>query len=76
MNDVEFRRKSLIKDIVDNPLFPEMMKEIKDEIAARMLEVEKEEERDRLYHDAKALSRLQGQLVKIANEVRMVSNNG
>lgn len=76
MNDVEFRRKSLIRDIVDNPLFPEMMKEIRNEIAARMLEVEKEDERDRLYHDAKALTRLEGQLVKIANEVKMVTNNG
>lgn len=71
MDDLEFRRKSLIKDIVDNPLFDSMIKGIKDEIAAAMLATEKEEERDRLYHDAQALTRLQGQLVKIANDIRI-----
>lgn len=74
MDDLEFRRKSLIKDLVDNPLFPEMIKGIKNEIAVAMLSTEKEDERDRLYHDAKALTRLEGQLVKIANDVRMVTN--
>ena len=74
MDDVEFRKKSLIKDIVDNPLFPSMMKDIKFEIATAMLSTEKEEERDRLFHDAKAITRLEGQLVKIANDVRAITN--
>lgn len=75
MDDVEFRRKVLIKEIVDNPLFPDMMKSIRHEIANAMLISEKEYDRDRLFHDAKAISRLEGQLVKIANEVRMTSND-
>jgi hypothetical protein len=70
MDDLEFRRKVLIKEIVDNPLFPSMIDTIKNEIAVAMLNTEKEEERDRLYHDARALTRLQGQLVKIANDVK------
>ena len=74
MDDLEFRRKALIKDIVDNPLFPGIVQSIKNEIAVAMLATEKEEERDRLYHDAKALTRLEGQLVKIANDIRMTQN--
>lgn len=74
MTDLEFRRKSLIRDIVDNPLFDEMIADIRNELAIAMLATEKEEERDRLFHDAKAVTRLQGQLVKIANEIRMTTN--
>ena len=73
-DDLEYRRKVLIKEIVDNPLFPDIIKSIKFELATAMLSTEKEEERDRLFHDAKAITRLEGQLVKIANDVRMISN--
>lgn len=75
MEDLEYRRKALIKDIVDNPLFPDMIKSIKTEIANEMLSAEKEEVRDRLFHDAKAITRLEGQLVKIANDVRMIKKD-
>lgn len=73
-DDLEYRRKVLIKEIVDNPLFPDIIKSIKLELATAMLSTEKEEERDRLFHDAKAITRLEGQLVKIANDIRMISN--
>lgn len=74
MDDLEFRRKALIKDIVDNPLFPDMIKSIKTELANAMLSAEKEDDRDRLFHDAKAITRLEGQLIKIANDVKVVNN--
>lgn len=74
MEALEFRRKNLIKEIVDNPLFPEIIKDIKTGIANAMLSADKEEDRDRLYHDAKAITRLEGQLTMIANEVRMLAN--
>jgi hypothetical protein len=73
MDDIEFKRKDMIRQIVESPLFPDMIKTIKSEIANAMLSAEKEDDRDRLFHDAKAITRLEGQLTKIANEVRMTN---
>ena len=72
MDDLEFRRKVMIKEIVENPLFSDMIKSIRNEIANAMLLADKEDDRDRLFHDAQAISRLEGQLIKIANDVRMI----
>lgn len=76
MDDLEFQRKELIRQIVDNPLFDDIFKNMKTELANSMLETTKEEERDSLYHTAAALTKLQGELVKIANDVRMIRNGG
>lgn len=74
MDDLEIQRKELIRQIVDNPLFDDIFNDMKNALALTMLQVRQEEERDRLYHEAQALSRIQGEFVKIANEIRMIRN--
>lgn len=74
MDDIELANLKLIRDIVDNPLFNDMVSNMKRAIADKMLETEKEEARDRLYSEAKALDRLVGELTSLANKYRMVVN--
>lgn len=71
MDDIELANLKLIKDIVDNRLFDSMVSNMKRAIADKMLETEKEEDRDRLYSEAKALDRLVGELTSLANKYRM-----
>ena len=74
MDDIELANLKLIKDIVDNRLFDSMVSNMKRAIADKMLETEKEEDRDRLYSEAKALDRLVGELTSLANKYRMAVN--
>jgi hypothetical protein len=74
MNDVELSNLKIIRDIVDNKLFNTMVSNMKRAIADKMLETEKEEDRDRLYSEAKALDRLVGELTSLANKYRMTVN--
>jgi len=69
----ELESLKLIKDIVDNRLFNRMVKNMKEAIAFTMLETDKEDERDRLYSEAKAIDRLAGELTKMANQYRSYS---
>lgn len=66
-----FRQKDMIRQVLDNPLFDEMIKNIRSEMAHAMLNEENEEKRDNIYHESHALDRLVKQLTKIANDVRM-----
>jgi len=70
MNDAEMESLRLLKEIVDNRLFNTMVSNMKREIADSMLATEKEEDRDRLYSEAKALDRLVGELTRMANRYR------
>jgi hypothetical protein len=74
MDDIELANLKLIRDIVDNLLFNDMVSNMKRAIADKMLETETEEARDRLYSEAKALDRLVGELTSLANKYRMVVN--
>ncbi len=74
MDDIELANLKLIRDIVDNRLFNDMVSNMKRAIADKMLETETEEARDRLYSEAKALDRLVGELTSLANKYRMVVN--
>ena len=74
MDDIELANLKLIRDIVDNRLFNEMVSAMKRAIADKMLETEQEEARDRLYSEAKALDRLVGELTSLANKYRMAVN--
>lgn len=74
MNDSELANLKLIKDIVDNSLFANMVHNIKRNIADTMLKTEKEEDRDRLYSEARALDRLVEELTVMANKYRMHVN--
>lgn len=74
MDDIELSNLKLIRDIVDNKLFNSMVANMKRAIADEMLVTEKEEARDRLYAEAKALDRLVGELTSMANKYRMVTN--
>lgn len=73
MTPEEYKKKKLIKDIVDSPLFEVIIQEIKSELAEKMLESEKEADRQALYNEAKLLNSLIGRLTAIANEVRMLN---
>jgi hypothetical protein len=74
MNEAELANLKLIRDIVDNPLFNTLVNNMKRDIADTMLVTEKEEARDRLYSEAKAIDRLAGELVAAANRYRMIVN--
>lgn len=73
MTPEEYKKKKLIKDVVDSPLFEVIIQEIKSELAEKMLESEKEADRQALYNEAKLLNSLIGRLTAIANEVRMLN---
>jgi hydroxyethylthiazole kinase-like sugar kinase family protein len=70
----EIESLKLIVEIVENKLFNEMITNMKRAIADAMLMTEKEEDRDRLYSEAKALERLVGELTSMANQYRMMEN--
>jgi hypothetical protein len=74
VNDLEYTRKKLIKDVVENPLFSPMVQGIREEMAFAMLNTDKEDERDKLYYEAQALNRIVAQLTVFANEIRMVTD--
>ncbi len=74
MDELKFRRMSLIRDIVDNPLFNEIMAETKATLAQKMLSTEDEAKRNELYHEGKALDRVRKSLTAIANAVRAVES--
>lgn len=74
MDDLKFRRMSLIRDVVDNPLFAEIMAETKATLAQKMLATEDADARNALYHEGKALDRVRKSLTAIANAVRAVEN--
>mgnify|MGYP003541553165 FL=1 len=70
MTEQEIESLKIIKDIVDHRMFNAMVSNMRREIADTMLATEKEEDRDRLYSDAKAIDRLVGELTKMANIYR------
>jgi len=73
VNDLEFRKKQLIKEIVDNPLFADMIRDMKQEFASAMLLAEDIVERDNLFYQAKVVDKFVEQLTRIANEIRMLN---
>lgn len=73
MDNAEIESLKLIRDIVDNKLFASMIENMKRAIADTMLITEKEEARDRLYSEAKAIDRLVGELTVMANKYRMMA---
>lgn len=73
LSNDELENLRLIKEIVDNRLFGRMVRNMKEAIAFSMLDTEKEEDRDRLYSEAKAIDRLAGELTKMANKYRSYS---
>jgi len=70
-DDTTFRQKDMIRQVLDNPLFDSMIKNIRSEMAHAMLNETTEEKRDNIFHESQALDRLVKQLTKIANDVRM-----
>lgn len=74
MNELEFRRKSLIKDLVNNPLFKDIMQDIKKEAGVKILNEPSREKREELYYQAQALESLYSELTRIANEVKAISH--
>jgi hypothetical protein len=71
MDSRELESLKLITNIVDNPLFNDMVSSMKRHIADTMLTAAEEEVRDRLYSEAKAIDRLVGELTKMANNYRV-----
>ena len=69
---LDSQHKELILRIVDNKLFEDLFKELKLEVATDMMEQDDVVELMKFRNDIRALDRLQGKLIEIANEVRMV----
>lgn len=69
-DELTARRKELIRQIVDNPLFKEMITSIRGGIAMEMLNETDEARRAALFHENQALTRIVQLLTKTANEVK------
>ena len=74
MDDLEYRRKDLIRVILDNPLWPSVVEMLKLDYAKRMLEARNAADREDLYNESRALTRALGRLTSIANEVRSINS--
>ncbi len=72
MNVVDYEKKKLVRNIVDSPLFNDVIEEIKTELARMMLDTDDPRVRDSLHAQAKGLDRIVGHLMAIANEVRVL----
>jgi hypothetical protein len=71
MTEEEYQKKKLIRNLIDNPLFDEIIRDIKIELGLAMLEVADEKDGYKIYSVNKALDRLVGHLTAIANEVKV-----
>jgi hypothetical protein len=69
--DTELKMKELLWQVVDNRLFPQIRKEIEDQIAAEMLVASKGEDREGLHREYLLANRFFDRLTSIANEVRV-----
>lgn len=74
MKEEDYGKKRLIKNLLDNPLFGQVIDEIRLELGLIMLDSEEESKRAEIYSLGKALDRLVGHLTAIANEVRDVES--
>lgn len=70
--DIEMiaQQKELVRQVVDNALFPAMLRQINAGIAVEMMKADNSDEREKLFFEGRAMARLEGRLVAIANEVR------
>lgn len=66
-----FRKAKLIKDVRDNPLWPFVQAEILADIGREILDTPPNDPqaRELLYAESKALNRVFGRLMNIANDV-------
>ena len=74
MDDLEYRRKDLIRKMVDNPLWPGIIKSLRDEYATKMLNTKNSADRDEIFAEAQCLNRVVGKMTSIANEIRKLEN--
>lgn len=76
--NVIFRQKKLLKDIVDNPLFDSMVQEIRAQICDDMVGtvIKDKEIREMFYAEALILNRFVGRLRAISNDIVMVRKHG
>jgi predicted RNA-binding protein with EMAP domain len=70
MEDLEYRRKDMIRKLVDSPLWPSVIQSIRDEYAAKMLNTKNSADRDEIFAEAQCLNRVVGKMTSIANEIR------
>jgi hypothetical protein len=71
MSIVDYDKKRLIRNLVDNPLFDALIEDIRAELAKKMLECDNDKARGELYYENKALTQIVGRLIAVANELRM-----
>ena len=74
MSPSEFNQKSLIRDIIDHPLFVNVIASVQYDLAVAMLGSKDAAAREALFNEAQAMTRLVGKLTSMANEVRMQEN--
>ena len=70
MDELEYKRKEVIKKVLDNPLFKGVIDEIRSDLGQKMLKAEDDRDRASLFAENKALDRVVGKLTAIANQVR------
>jgi len=70
MDELEYKRKEVIKKVLDNPLFKGVIDEIRFDLGQKMLKAEDDRDRASLFAENKALDRVVGKLTAIANQVR------
>lgn len=73
MDDLEYRRKELIRGIIENPLWPSVVEMIKTDYARRMLDARNAADREDIYNESRAMTRALGKLTALANDVRVVN---
>lgn len=71
MTEQEYLRKKPILTFVEHPDFESIFEDMRNELAQKMIHEEKEEERAKIYYEAKCIDSLVGRLIGIANEVRV-----
>lgn len=73
MDDLEYRRKELIRAVIENPLWPSVLEMIKLDYAKRMLEARNAADREDIYNESRAMMRALGKLTALANDVRALN---
>lgn len=72
---IDYEKRRLIRNVLDNPLFDALVEDIRNELAHKMLVTDDNKVREQLFYENKALDSIVGQLMSIANDVRMIDTD-
>ena len=74
LDDLQIRRRMILKEIISTPLWQEAVKEAKEQLFAQMFATAPGEgsERESLYQESKALDLVLGRIYAMVNELAML----